>query len=143
MLSHLQYSLSPSSLGGAILVLFILYKISYKLYINARLRKLGARAPVRRSYLPYGVDMAYELVKHVLADQNYEFWVKMFAEWAPGRWTLEAGIGERVVLTAEPENIKAILATQFKDYGKGEVFHKEWYLFLGNGGSCSCQQCLR
>jgi cytochrome P450 len=38
-----------------------------------------------------------------------------------------------VIMTAEPENIKAILATQFKDYGKGERFRKDWFPFLGNG----------
>ena len=40
--------------------------------------------------------------------------------------------GRRVVFTADPENIKAILATQFNDYGKGEPFHNEWKDFLGD-----------
>jgi cytochrome P450 len=40
--------------------------------------------------------------------------------------------GKRIIFTAEPENIKAILATQFTDYGKGEPFHKEWKAFLGD-----------
>lgn len=39
----------------------------------------------------------------------------------------------RVIFTADPENIKAILTTQFADYGKGEQFHKEWEQFLGDG----------
>jgi cytochrome P450 len=39
----------------------------------------------------------------------------------------------RFLLTADPENIKAILTTQFTDYGKGEQFHKEWEPFLGDG----------
>ena len=39
----------------------------------------------------------------------------------------------RVIFTADPENIKAILTTQFNDYGKGEKFHKEWEPFLGDG----------
>ncbi|KAJ3570616.1 hypothetical protein NPX13_g5674 [Xylaria arbuscula] len=41
-------------------------------------------------------------------------------------------LGRRLVLTADPENIKAILATQFSDYGKGEPFHREWKEFLGD-----------
>ncbi|RDL34659.1 uncharacterized protein BP5553_07787 [Venustampulla echinocandica] len=40
--------------------------------------------------------------------------------------------GRRVVFTADPENIKAILATQFVDYGKGKPFHDEWKDFLGD-----------
>lgn len=39
---------------------------------------------------------------------------------------------QRIILTADPENIKAILATQFTDYGKGEPFHQEWKPFLGD-----------
>lgn len=36
-------------------------------------------------------------------------------------------------MTSDPENIKALLATQFKDFGKGEEFHKDWHPFLGDG----------
>ena len=47
-------------------------------------------------------------------------------------YTVEAiTIGERIVFTADEENIKAILATQFQDYGKGPQFRKEWKEFLG------------
>ncbi|KAF2687986.1 cytochrome P450 [Lentithecium fluviatile CBS 122367] len=133
MFDHLQTSFSTSEVIGAVLVLFIAYQIFRKLYVDARLRKLGGRAPIRRSYWPYGLDLAYELITHSLADKNYDLWVNMFAKWSPTQWTLEAGVGERVVLTAEPENVKAILATQFKDFGKGEAFHRDWYQFLGNG----------
>jgi len=34
--------------------------------------------------------------------------------------------GQRAVLTVDPENIKAILATQFNDFGKGQEFHEAW-----------------
>lgn len=119
---------------GAVAITYVVYRISNALYIDARIRKLGARAPYRRSYAPWGLDMAYEAVIHALNDRSYEMWTNMFMKWCgPGRYTLEAGVGERVILTAEPENIKAILATQFKDYGKGEKFREDWHAFLGNG----------
>ena len=39
--------------------------------------------------------------------------------------TVECTIGgRRMVFTVDPENIRAILATQFGDYGKGEPFHE-------------------
>jgi len=38
----------------------------------------------------------------------------------------------RLILTADEENIKAILATQFGDYGKGAQFNSEWHDFLGD-----------
>lgn len=114
--------------------LFVVYNIAARIHKDAQIRRLGARAPVRKSYLPYGIDLAYEVLTNAMKDNMYELWVAMFAKWAgPGRYTLEAGVGERVILTADPENIKAILATQFKDYGKGEAFRKDWHAFLGNG----------
>jgi hypothetical protein len=126
--------LSTPYLLGAAAILYVGYRIAQRLYIDARIRKLGARAPVRISYVPWGLDMAYDVVKYALNDKIYEMWITMFEKWCgPGWYTIEAGVGQRIILTAEPENIKAILATQFKDYGKGEEFRKDWYNFLGNG----------
>jgi cytochrome P450 len=34
--------------------------------------------------------------------------------------------GMKMINTVDPENIKAILATQFNDFGKGEEFNKSW-----------------
>lgn len=47
--------------------------------------------------------------------------------------TVEINLGgQRMVVTEDPENIKAILATQFKDFGKGTKFHQDWQEFLGD-----------
>jgi len=40
--------------------------------------------------------------------------------------------GQRVVFTADPDNIRAILATQFGDYGKGQGFRDDWHPLLGD-----------
>ena len=40
--------------------------------------------------------------------------------------------GERIIVTADPENVKAILATQFNEFGKGEEFNHDWHEFLGD-----------
>lgn len=66
-----------------------------------------------------------------MTHKNVEFWKDMLSK-VKG-WTGEKRIlGLRIVFTADPENIKAILATQFSDYGKGEPFHQEWKEFLGD-----------
>ncbi len=81
-----------------------------------------------------GLDLAWEAVKNAMNNTSYEMWCNMFlTTCGPNQYTIEAGVGERVVLTAEPENIKAILATQFKDYGKGEQFRLDFKDFLGDG----------
>ncbi|KAF2134836.1 cytochrome P450 52A11 [Dothidotthia symphoricarpi CBS 119687] len=127
-------SLSTPYLLGALAVLYATYRIFQILTLDAQIRKLGARAPIRKSYVFMGLDMAYDVVMCSRNDTIYEMWTNLFADYcSPGRYTVEAGVGQRVILTAEPENIKAILATQFKDYGKGEQFRQEWHGFLGDG----------
>ncbi|KAF1840271.1 cytochrome P450 52A11 [Cucurbitaria berberidis CBS 394.84] len=134
MLDSKSAQFSTPIILGALAVLYIGYIFSKSLYTKARISRLGSRAPVRVSYAPWGLDMAYEVISCALKDKTYEMWIGMFDKWCgPGRYTIEGGIGQRVILTADPENIKAILATQFKDYGKGEQFRQEWHDFLGNG----------
>lgn len=67
-------------------------------------------------------------------NRDLEFWETLFSQLPPGRSrTVELKLaGQRFIFTADPENIKAILATQFQDYGKGKPFHEEWKDFLGD-----------
>jgi cytochrome P450 len=63
-------------------------------------------------------------------NKDLETWQSFFSL---GRYTVEASPGgRRCIFTADPENIRAILATQFHDYGKGEPFHRDWEDFLGD-----------
>lgn len=46
--------------------------------------------------------------------------------------TVEVPLGtQRVIWTSDAENIKAILSTQFDDFGKGERFLRTWRDFIG------------
>lgn len=40
--------------------------------------------------------------------------------------------GRRILITREPEHVKAVLTTRFADFGKGELFHEAWRPFLGD-----------
>ncbi|KAG7293118.1 hypothetical protein NEMBOFW57_003164 [Staphylotrichum longicolle] len=91
----------------------------------------GARAPKIKSNWPFGLDFLYNGIRASMKYQNLTLWRGMFAN--AGSQTVELRVaGRRIVFTADHENIKAILATQFGDYGKGEPFHKEWKPFLGD-----------
>jgi cytochrome P450 len=80
---------------------------------------------------PPGLDFVRRTVKATMHHKNLEMWRSYFVE--SGTWTVETAVmGRRIIFTADPENIKAILATQFGDYGKGEPFHDEWKDFLGD-----------
>lgn len=77
------------------------------------------------------IDLIIRAIRDTMAHRNMESWLRWFN--ASAKWTVEAAPGgRRVVFTADPENIKAILATQFNDYGKGKPFHDEWKDFLGD-----------
>ena len=103
-----------------------------KISRNRRIARLGARAPIRTTYLPYGVDFLYEVLRFMVKDMNYELWLHTFKTYGFGRYTIESDGAERVVLTADPDNVKAVLATQFKEFGKGEAFRLDWHDFLGD-----------
>lgn len=125
--------LTPGYIFLGLIALYVVSRIITAVTLNAKIRRLGARAPIRTSYFPLGLDMLYQMISYMAQDRSLELWELMFKKWGKGGFTVEAGSGERVIMTAEPENIKAILATQFKDYGKGEKFWRDWFDFLGNG----------
>ncbi len=84
---------------------------------------------------PAGLDLTYRGVTAAIRHRNLEFWEWLFTSFgtAGSPYTVEAQVGpQRFIFTAEPENIKAILATQFDDYGKGRPFHEDWKDFLGD-----------
>jgi cytochrome P450 len=65
-------------------------------------------------------------------NRSEEYWLYNFNN--AGSYTVEAAVlGSEILFTVDPENIRAILATQFSEYGKGETFGELTKGFLGNG----------
>lgn len=129
------------SLRGALALLigaYVLKTLASRFQSARRMRALGSSAPGVPSRVPWALDVVYGTVKATIQHQNYEKWLDFFLVSGTGpsgsaSYTTEVfAMGRRTVLTADPENIKAILATQFTDFGKGEIFHEEWREFLGD-----------
>lgn len=79
-----------------------------------------------------GLDFLAASIKATLTRQNYTHWRDTFFRNAT-LWTTEVRVlDERVIFTADPENIKALLTTQFSHFGKGDQFRKAWGDFLGD-----------
>ncbi|KAL2401007.1 Cytochrome P450 monooxygenase pvhE [Exophiala dermatitidis] len=102
--------------------------------------KLGGECPRITTRFIFGLDFLIHSTRAVLKNQAVEFWEWMYQDTGTGdsgtrSYTAELHIlaDIRVVFTSDPENIKAILATRFHDFGKGEAFHEEWKPFLGDG----------
>ncbi|KAH8814950.1 cytochrome P450 [Xylogone sp. PMI_703] len=124
-----QVSLKFIALGFA--TAYFLVKTIQWIITERKIRVLGGHAPRIRTYLPYELDLVMKVVKSTMIHKNLEAWQSFFKQ--HNSYTVEASpIGLRTILTADPENIKAILATQFTDYGKGKPFHKDWKDFLGD-----------
>ncbi|KAI1802482.1 glycoside hydrolase family 20 protein [Daldinia bambusicola] len=116
----------------------IFISVGYTLWIvynrveqNVRLRRLGVRGTQIKSTLPFGLSLIKDQVLASINHTSYETYLQMVGNLP--KFTGESNLlGLRVVMTADPENIKAVLATQFSEFGKGEEFHKGWSEFLGD-----------
>ncbi|RYP14235.1 hypothetical protein DL765_006515 [Monosporascus sp. GIB2] len=128
ILSHV----SPKSILLFLGISFVFWRIFLRINEATRLHRLGgARATVIPWKLPFGIDIVYRQLKATIEHKNYDRFLQQMS-YTPN-WTGESRVlGSRFVITADPENIKAILATQFDDFGKGEPFHREWHEFLGD-----------
>jgi hypothetical protein len=72
----------------------------------------------------------------VTTDETLKFWNDTFMRLCKSHespYTAETTIaGQRIIITADQENVKAILATQFDDFGKGKKFRDDWVDMLGH-----------
>ncbi|KAH7326664.1 cytochrome P450 [Stachybotrys elegans] len=114
------------------IVSYSLWFIASRIDEHRRIRRLGNYGPYVPTKWPFGIDFIAANVRSTLKHANLEQWRDNIFM-AHNSWTVEARmVNQRFVFTADPENVKAILATQFGDYGKGEPFHEEWKDFLGD-----------
>ena len=111
--------------------LLILSIYARRALLHYRLKKLGHIAPLVPIYLPFGLDFIYKGVTWNRRHKSLELWDWFFNATGGkkrGICTVEVRVmgNIRVIFTADPENIKAVLTSQFADYGKGKFFHDEW-----------------
>lgn len=122
------------SVGGLVLVtVWYLIGAAQAVSQESRIDSKGLRAPILRTFTPWNLGVLFQAVWYFLHHRNHEFWDKIFKQGNPNLpYTLESiFFGQRIVFTADEDNVKAILATQFGDYGKGPQFRREWKDFLG------------
>ncbi|KAF2153610.1 putative P450 monooxygenase [Myriangium duriaei CBS 260.36] len=103
---------------------------------SKKIESLGGLAPrVNANWIFFGSDFLWSSVQHAIRQDDFSFWSSNFRRWgAPQRpWTFETKFfSTRMVFTADEDNIKAILSTQFEDFGKGEDFRRGFHDFLGD-----------
>lgn len=129
------------SLRGVLALLigsWVVATVISRAHESFRMKRIGHRAAHVPSWLPGSIDVIYSVVQATIHHRNLEKWYQFFSISGAdvngnGAYTAELrALGRRTIFTSDPENIKAILATQFADFGKGDFFHREWEEFLGD-----------
>lgn len=132
----MQASLS-SYAALALAVAGIMYLLSVAwLKVSNRLlaKELGCKpAFVRPSRLPLGIDTVTRMLKALNNQELQNDDIKVYEEMGgPSTWVQNI-LGTWYHSTVDPENIKAILATQFKDFDMGPLRINQLGPLIGHG----------
>ncbi|KAI2607266.1 cytochrome P450 monooxygenase CYP539B5 [Hypoxylon fragiforme] len=101
-----------------------------------RIRKIGGvHAPCLASNFltvtPCFLGTAKAQMRNQLLERFDSFFDQATPE-CPNCVEFQARPRERYLVTRDPEHIKAVLTTQFSEFGKGPAFHDLWRPFLGD-----------
>ncbi|KAL3474244.1 cytochrome P450 [Aspergillus californicus] len=115
---------------AACLIALLLQQIHQRIQRHRYAKKWGCQPPRVVPTGFFGIPTFMELSK---ANKETR-WV----EWIANRYVLHGNtfqqsvLGRQMISTIDPENIKALLATQFNDFSLG-TRHREFYPLLGDG----------
>ncbi|KAF2845720.1 cytochrome P450 [Plenodomus tracheiphilus IPT5] len=138
--SHVP-DLSPVSWLAIFAVFSILvHNVFFCVAEEIKIRRHGGRAPRFQSWIPSefvaGLVFLWGITRHALRDDNIKFLHNCFHRARQTRkhpLTFEVSmLGRRTLFTADPGNIKTMLAAQFDSFGKGQRFRADWFDLMGN-----------
>ncbi|KAL1980631.1 hypothetical protein VTN96DRAFT_3882 [Rasamsonia emersonii] len=118
-------------------VLFAVYLVSS--LISAfhhwkRARQLGSQKPARRRQSLLGLDIVLRLFKASKRQKLPDEFVRIYEDDMHHATTWEQSVfGTRNLVTVDPQNIQAILAKQFHDFGLGPTRRGNLGVMLGDG----------
>lgn len=117
-----HFSVALAAIAGiSYLVFLVLDSIVTNRRIAAKARELGCQDPPQEHFrLPFGID---NVQNALAADREKLFpdWVQKRAE-KMGTYTWKMSMfGQKIFTTAEPQNIQAILASQFGTFDLGPL----------------------
>src|SRR5256885_8631610 len=105
--------------------------------VDRKISALGGFGTARGyTWAPFGLDFLYRGLSAAVIHQVPQFWAQVLSDakrpaHLQSPTTVDCRVaGERFLFTIDPENVKALLAAQFNDYGKGEIFHDDWKDFM-------------
>ncbi|KAI2637248.1 cytochrome P450 monooxygenase CYP539B5 [Hypomontagnella submonticulosa] len=135
MLTQLSFT-HIVAIGALSLVGVLAYYVVQRTRHELRIRKIGGvRAPSLATNPLTATSWFFYAAKAQMRNQLLEhynsFYEKATPE-CPNCIEIQILPRERYLLTRDPEHVKAVLTTQFSDFGKGPRFHELWRPFLGD-----------
>lgn len=116
---------------GELYAVFLILRYVHQLYDHRKqARSLHCQPPAEGYSILFGIPAFIRMSTAVKEKRWVEYIASMYAE--HGNTFAQTIFARRMVATIEPENIKALLATQFDEFGLG-TRHKEFYPLLGDG----------
>ena len=121
----------PVLLVGALYAIFIVLRYLGQLYHHRKQAKsLHCQPPRTALSAFFGIPAFIRLTKAVREKRWVDYLDEHHVNY--GNTFIQRFLSRRMINTIEPENVKAILATQFQDFSLG-IRHEQFYPLLGDG----------
>ncbi|OAA76230.1 Cytochrome P450 [Akanthomyces lecanii RCEF 1005] len=121
-------------IAAGIVTLYILQKLWVEYSHRRRARALGCKPAYRRQgWLPFSIDQVYRAINALKENDFLNAEVRIYNEIGRRTTFQQSSLGNKFYITTDPENIKAMLATQFKDFGLGPIRYNVLEPLLGRG----------
>lgn len=123
--------MDTSTVIYGILAAYVVFKVLAYVQHKYQAKRLGAQP------IPHFGDgyWGFKAVWQMLAKKKHgvliDFALERFSVVGRDTFTFDI-LGQRLITTRDPENIKALLATQFNDFALGDR-HKQFRILLGDG----------
>lgn len=109
----------------------ILGEIFERLVYTRDSKRMGCESPKIWVFRPFGIPLLSKIRRLTEENRQLDFFTDILHE--SGCKTVRfLTLNTLVIMTYEPENVKTMLATKFKDYSLG-IRYEQFYPLLGNG----------
>lgn len=125
-----QYPQLAAALLGAWILYSLVHLVISKVQNRRKAQALGCLPPHDTANSLLGIPAYLEVVKSAQQYRPIQYVMKRHAQ--NGNTFAQTVLGTPLIMTIEPENIKAVLATQFNDFALG-TRNKVFGAFLGDG----------
>lgn len=121
-------------IAAGIITLYLVQQLWIEYSHRRRASALGCKpAYLRQGWLPFSVDQVYKAINSLKENDFLNAEVRIYNEIGRRTTFQQSSLGRHFHVTTEPENIKAMLATQFKDFGLGPIRYNVLEPLLGRG----------